>query len=399
MFEGIEPAPADPILGLTEAFNADPCPDKINLGVGIFKDAQGKTPVLDVVKEAEKRLLSDEKTKAYLPIDGNPAYGRAVQALLFGATHPIVEAKRVATSHTPGGTGALRVVADFLHARAPKARVWVSQPTWENHTAIFAAAGMETQAYRYFDAASSRLDFDGMLADLETLAPGDVALLHACCHNPTGVDPSIKQWSKIAGALAERRAIPLLDFAYQGFGGQMEEDAAGLRALLEHHDELFVCSSFSKNFGLYRERVGALSVVAKDAQQAAAAQSHVKIAVRRNYSNPASHGGEVVRLILEDTELHARWLSEVSAMRERLAGIRRAFAQALDDRGVQLSPRGNRFIVEQKGMFSFSGLSAAQVDRLRSELSIYVVRSGRINVAGITEGNLPRLADAIAKVA
>jgi aspartate/tyrosine/aromatic aminotransferase len=306
MFEGIEPAPADPILGLTEAFNADPSPDKINLGVGIFKDAEGKTPVLHVVKEAEKRLLADEKTKAYLPIDGNPAYGRAVQALLFGSEHPAVEAKRVATSHTPGGTGALRVVADFLHARAPNARVWVSQPTWENHTAIFAAAGMATKIYRYFDAANSRLDFDGMLADLSSLAPGDVALLHACCHNPTGVDPSGVQWPKIAVTLAERGAIPLLDFAYQGFGGEMEEDAAGLRALLEHHQELFVCSSFSKNFGLYRERVGALSVVAKDASQAKAAQSHVKIAVRRNYSNPASHGGEVVRLILEDPVASAR---------------------------------------------------------------------------------------------
>jgi aspartate/tyrosine/aromatic aminotransferase len=290
------------------------------------------------------------------------------------------------------------VVADFLHARAPNARVWVSQPTWENHTAIFAAAGMATKIYRYFDAANSRLDFDGKIADLSSLAPGDVALLHACCHNPTGVDPSGVQWPKIAVTLAERGAIPLLDFAYQGFGGEMEEDAAGLRALLEHHQELFVCSSFSKNFGLYRERVGALSVVAKDASQAKAAQSHVKIAVRRNYSNPASHGGEVVRLILEDPELHARWLGEVGAMRDRLAGIRRAFAQALDERKVQLSPHGNQFIVEQKGMFSFSGLSPAQVDRLRTELSIYVVRSGRINVAGITEKSLPRLADAIAQV-
>ncbi len=395
MFESVQTAPPDPILGLSEAFNADVRPDKINLSVGVYKDADGNTPVLASVKEAERRLLEVEKSKGYKPIPGDPEYGRLVRELLFGADSELVSGGRAQTAHTPGGTGALRVAGDYIHKLHPQAKLWLSQPTWANHAKVFEAAGVELQYYPYFDATKNRLDIEGMLGALQQVTAGDVVLLHACCHNPTGVDPSAEQWQSIASVLAERGAVPLVDFAYQGFGSGLEEDAVGLRTLSAKLPELFVCSSFSKNFGLYNERTGALTVVAKTPEAAAAVQSQVKVCVRANYSNPPAHGGAIVREILSDAGLRAQWEAELSAMRDRINTMRQRFAEELKKKGA----KGDfSFITRQNGMFSFSGLSKDQVERLRADHAIYVVGSGRINVAGMTEANMGRLTDAVLAV-
>ena len=398
MFATVDVAPPDPILGLTEAFARDTNPAKINLGVGVYKDAFGRTPILESVKAAERKLIESESTKGYLPIEGSPAYAAAVQGLLFGKDNPVVAAERCATTHTPGGTGGLRVVGDYLHRKHPGATLWLSDPTWANHPAIFAAANVPTKTYAYFDAKANGLAFDAMLADLQKMPVGDVVLLHGCCHNPTGVDPTDAQWDAAAKVLAERQLVPLLDFAYQGFADGISEDAACLRALARHVKEMFICSSFSKNFGLYNERVGALTVVAATADEAAAVQSQIKVCVRTNYSNPPSHGGMVVQTVLADAALTSQWQGEVAAMRKRINGMRTLFAESLDKRGVKLNPAGNGFIAQQRGMFSFSGLSKEQVEKLRKEHAIYIVGSGRINVAGMSEQNMDRLCDALAAV-
>ena len=298
MFEKITPAPPDAILGLTEAFQKDPNPRKINLGVGVYKDGSGQTPVLASVKEAEKRLLGSEATKSYLPIDGLAAYTTACQELAFGSEHPIVSAARAATVQTPGGTGALRVAADFVRRVSPQATVWLSDPTWPNHPNVFGSAALNVASYPYFDAAGNGVAFDSMMAALENIPAGDVLLLHGCCHNPTGADLSVEQWQAVAALCAGRGILPLLDFAYQGFGNGLEEDAVGVRIVANHCREFLVAGSFSKNFGLYNERVGALTLVAASADAAAAAQSHLKICVRTNYSNPPAHGGQIVAAIL-----------------------------------------------------------------------------------------------------
>lgn len=398
MFDQITPAPPDPILGLTEAFVADPNPDKINLAVGVFKDAWGQTPVLESVKAAEQKILADETSKSYLPIDGSSAYGRVVRAMLFGADSGIVADGRAQTTHTPGGTGALRVAADFLKQNLPKASVWLSDPTWANHRGIFEAAGVAVKTYPYLDAQTNGLDFAGLCDAIGAMAAGDVVLLHGCCHNPTGVDPSAAQWSEIAGFVRERGVLPLVDFAYQGFGAGLAEDAEGLRAMAAACPEFLVCSSFSKNFGLYRERVGALTAVAASADAVDAVQSQIKAVVRRNYSNPPAHGAQVVSTILSDDALRSRWEAELAAMRDRINAMRAAFAAGLDERGVELSSGGNGFVTQQKGMFTMSGLTREQVAALRDRHAIYVVGSGRINVAGMTPANLPGLCDAIADV-
>lgn len=398
MFDRISPAPPDPILGLSEAFKADPNPAKINLAVGVFKDAHGNTPVLACVKEAERRLVDQETTKSYLPIDGSPTYGKLVRAMLFGEGDERVDGGRAKTADTPGGTGALRVAADYLKQNHPDATVWLSDPTWANHGAIFAAAGVPTEKYAYLDKQTNGLDFAAMIKAIGGMKPGDVALLHGCCHNPTGVDPTAQQWAEIAAALASGGVLPLVDFAYQGFGTGLEEDAAGLRAIAAACDELLVCSSFSKNFGLYRERVGALTIVAGSPAAADAVISQVKLVIRRNYSNPPAHGAEVVATILSDADLRKQWEGELAAMRDRINTMRSAFAAGLDERGVQLAPDGNGFVTRQNGMFTMSGLSKDQVAALRDQHSIYIVGSGRINVAGMTPGNLPVLSDAIAEV-
>ena len=395
MFAHLDLAPPDSILGLTEAFKNDPNPAKINLGVGVYKDADNQTPVLHCVKKAEQRLLQEETSKTYLGIPGAPAYGAVVRALLFGAEHEAVREKRAQTAQTPGGTGALRVAADFIKKLYPGASVWLSDPTWDNHRSVFAAAGLTIKSYPYYDYAQKNLAFDGMLEALGQAAPGDVVLLHACCHNPSGMDPNAAQWAALATLVREKQALPLFDFAYQGFGDGLEEDAAGLRQFCTPGAELLVCSSFSKNFGLYYERVGALTVVGATSDAADRAFSHVKTCIRANYSNPPAHGGAVITTILQDTALRAEWHEELQAMRERIQGMRKLFVERLQAHGVQ---QDFSFIASQKGMFSFSGLTREQVERLREEYAIYIVGSGRINVAGMTPGNIDPLCKAIAAI-
>lgn len=395
MFSQLDMAPPDAILGLTEAFKQDPRADKINLGVGIYKDAQGNTPVLQCVKQAERQLLDREKTKSYLAIPGAPEYGAQVRQLLFGRGHEILNNHRARTAHTPGGTGALRVAADFLRQKAQLRRVWLSAPTWENHAKIFEAAGIATQTYPYYNFDAKSLDFEPLCAALQEAGPQDAVLFHASCHNPSGMDPDPQQWQQLAALARERGFLPLFDFAYQGFAEGLDEDAAGLRAFCVPGAELLVCSSFSKNFGLYNERVGALTLVAADNDAAERAFSHLKTCIRTNYSNPPAHGGLIVQTILQDTTLHATWEKELTDMRNRINTMRRRLVEALAEHGVA---QDFSFIARQRGMFSFSGLSPQQVQRLRDEFAIYIVASGRINVAGITESNLAPLCKAIKAV-
>ena len=393
MFESIAQAPPDAILGLSESFAADPNPQKISLAVGVYKDATGQTPVLRCVKAAERKLVESETTKTYLGIEGLPDYRQHVRELLFGDA---IDASLVAVAQTPGGTGGVRVAADFVFGQMPRATVWISNPTWENHINIFAAAGLATHVYRYLDASRTGLDFDGMIDDLTGKAsPGDVVLLHACCHNPTGVDPTPDQWEQVGNILAEKRLLPLVDFAYQGFGQGIQEDAAGLRGLLKSCPEMLVASSFSKNFGLYSERVGAAVLVATDRRSASAGLSQLKRVIRCNYSNPPRHGAAVVSTVLGDPELKTIWHEELAEMRGRIKEMRQALVTSLHDGGAK---RDFRFLLNQTGMFSYTGLTPMQVDRLRSEKSIYIVGSGRINVAGITANNLPSLTTSLLSV-
>jgi aspartate/tyrosine/aromatic aminotransferase len=395
MFETITPAPPDAILGLTVAFRNDPNPNKINLGVGVYKDAEGRTPVLHSVKRAEARILETEATKSYLDIDGSPAYAAAVQGLLFGAGHEVLASKRAVTAQAPGGTGALRVAADFIARALPGRRVWISDPTWPNHPSIFRAAGLEVATYPYFDAARNGVNFEQMIATVAQMPAGDVLLLHGCCHNPTGSDLTAAQWSQIADVAAERKLLPLIDFAYQGFADGLREDAAGLLAMARPGCELLVASSFSKNFGLYNERIGALTVVAATEPAAQSVLSHVKQAIRANYSNPPAHGAAIVTTVLSDPALRAEWENEVAEMRERINTMRHLFVETLNEKGAA---RDFSFIARQRGMFSFSGLDAAQVQALRDRYGIYIVGGGRINVAGMTEANMDYLCTAIAEL-
>jgi aspartate/tyrosine/aromatic aminotransferase len=395
MFETIQTAPVDPILGLSELFKKDSNPQKINLSIGVYQNSDGQTPVMDSVKEAEKRLLAGEKTKSYLPMTGDPIYGLLVQKMVFGENHPIIAEGRAATAHTPGGTGALRVTADYLHTLHPTTSIWLSDPTWENHRGVFGSAGVTVKTYAYRDPATNGLDFDAMVASLKGVPAGDAVLLHACCHNPTGIDPTLEQWKVLGALLRQRGIIPVVDFAYQGLGDGIEQDAAGLRALCELVPEFFVCSSFSKNFGLYRERVGAFTVVTAKREYTEKVFSQVKLVIRTNYSNPPSHGGAIVTTILQDPELRARWQAEVTAIRDRINGMRHLFVKTLKDKGID---RDYSAIIRQRGMFSFSGLSKEQVEALRQKHAIYTVGSGRINMAGINESNVGRLCEAIKSV-
>jgi aspartate/tyrosine/aromatic aminotransferase len=395
MFQTMEMAPPDAILGLTEAFKKDTNPNKINLSVGVYQDSSGKTPILDVVKQAETRLLKDEANKSYLGIDGLPEYGAQVRQLLFGASHPLLAAERAVTAQTPGGTGALRVAADFLKQRVGVDRIWCSKPTWANHPSVFKAAGLDVDSYPYLDEAGTGLDFEAMMSAINGIPAGDAICLHACCHNPTGVDPSVNQWREIGERLQQRGVLPLVDFAYQGFAEGLEEDAAGLRMLAELCPEMLICSSFSKNFGLYGERVGAMTAVADSADAARIVLSHVKICIRTNYSNPPKHGGAIVATVLADDQLRAKWIVELGEMRQRIHHMRQLFVDTLKAKGVE---RDFSFIPNQRGMFSFSGLTPVHVDALRNQYSIYIVGSGRINVAGMTESNMDTLCEAIKAV-
>ena len=395
MFEAIEAAPRDAILGLTAAFREDHRAEKINLSVGVYQDESGKTPMLNSVRVAEQRLAEQAASKSYLPISGDVEFGEVVRQLVFGAEHEAVESGRIALAQTPGGTGALRVAGDFVKANLPQATLWLSDPTWPNHPNIFQAAGVPMKSYPYFDQESNGLDFEATLAAIGKMPAGDVILLHGCCHNPTGIDPTDAQWTQIADAVTRRGLVPLLDFAYQGFAEGIDQDAAGLRAFARPAAELLVCSSFSKNFGLYRERVGALLAVCPRADTVGAVQSQINRVIRANYSNPPAHGAAIVNCILRDSALRATWEEEVATMRSRINSMRSQLVDALAEQGV---PGDYSFIKEQRGMFSFSGLTKEQVDVLREEHAIYIVGSGRINVAGLTPSNISHVAKAIRTV-
>ncbi|PKF77264.1 aromatic amino acid aminotransferase [Vibrio sp. vnigr-6D03] len=395
MFEKVNAAPADPILGLTEEFKKDTREAKINLGVGIYKNEQGQTPVLATVKKAEAALLETEKTKSYLTIEGTAEYGLAVQKLLFGADSDVVASKRAKTAQAPGGTGALRVAGEFIKRQLNSPKIWISNPTWANHNGVFTAAGLETAQYSYYNAETKDKDFASMVADLESASAGDIVLLHGCCHNPTGIDPTADEWETLAKLCADKGLLPLFDFAYQGFAKGVEEDAAGLRVFAKHNSEILVASSFSKNFGLYNERVGAFTLVAKEEDVAATAFSQVKSIIRSIYSNPPAHGSAVVTHILNDADLRAEWEKEVAEMRDRIQEMRELFVATLKSEGVEAD---FSFIERQNGMFSFSGLSKEQVTRLKEEFAIYIVGSGRISVAGMTKENMGPLCKGIAAV-
>ncbi|MFY2508417.1 amino acid aminotransferase [Vibrio pectenicida] len=395
MFEKVTTAPADPILGLTEEFKKDPRTDKINLGVGIYKNEQGQTPVLATVKKAEAALIESEKTKSYLTIEGTAEYGLAVQKILFGANADIVKNKLAKTAQAPGGTGALRVAAEFIKRQLGDVKVWISNPTWANHNSVFAAAGLETAQYSYYDAQTKNKDFAGMLADLERADKGDIVLLHGCCHNPTGIDPTTEEWETLAKLVASKQLLALFDFAYQGFAKGVEEDASGLRLFSQHNKEILVASSFSKNFGLYNERVGAFTLVAESEQTATTAFSQVKAIIRSIYSNPPAHGSAIVTHILNNVQLRNEWEAEVKEMRDRIQDMRALFVATLKEQGVNAD---FSFIERQNGMFSFSGLTKDQVTRLKDEFGIYIVGSGRISVAGMTRSNMLPLCKALAAV-
>ena len=394
-FADVELVPGDPILGLSEAYNADPRATKVNLGVGIYYDETGRIPVLDAVREVEQRLAAEAKPRGYLPIDGMPDYTKTTRELLFGADSPLLAEGRVATTQTIGGSGALRTGADLLRQVLPHATIAISNPSWENHRAVFGAVGFDVVNYTYFDATTHGVDFDGMLADLRRLEAGTVVLLHACCHNPTGADLTEAQWREVIGVLSERALFPFIDMAYQGFDRGIDADAAAVRLLAESDiAEFVVASSYSKSFSLYGERVGALTVVSATAEASRAVQSQIKRIVRANYSSPSTHGAALVAGVLGSAELRARWEAELGQMRERIHALRAGLVEKLAANGAPEFA----FISEQAGMFSYSGLSRAQVDRLRDEFGIYAVGTGRICVAALSLKNLDYVAEAVATV-
>jgi aromatic-amino-acid transaminase len=395
LFAAVEMAPRDPILGLNEQFNADPNPAKVNLGVGVYFDDQGKLPVLQCVAAAEKQLLEAPKAKGYLPIDGIAAYDKAVQGLVFGAESAVVTEGRVATIQALGGTGGLKVGADFLKRLNPAATVLISDPSWENHRALFTNAGFEVGSYPYYDAATRGVRFDAMLAALNSAAAGTIVVLHACCHNPTGCDLSPEQWAQVVQTVKSRELVAFLDMAYQGFGEGIAEDGAVIGQFLASGVRFFVSTSFSKSFSLYGERVGALSVVCGDKDETARVLSQLKIVIRTNYSNPPTFGAHVVATVLTTPALRAMWESELAGMRERIRATRHALVAKLQAAGV----KGDlAYITRQKGMFSYSGLAKEQMQRLRSEFGVYGVDSGRICVAAINSRNIDAVVAALAKV-
>jgi aromatic-amino-acid transaminase len=395
LLAGVQMAPRDPILGLTEAFNADKNPDKVNLGVGIYYNEDGKVPLLECVRRAEQQLVEDPPSRAYLPIDGLPAYDRAVQALVFGPVCPAAKEGRIVTVQSLGGTGGLKVGADFLRRAAPDARVWISDPSWENHRALFETAGFTVNSYAYYDAATHGIDFAGMTAALNAMPAGDIVVLHACCHNPTGVDLSAQQWRRVFDIVKSRGLVPFLDLAYQGFGDGLDADAETVRMFANGTGPVFVSSSFSKSVSLYGERVGALSVVTDSADEASRVLSQLKRIVRTNYSNPPSHGGQVVAMVLTTPVLRELWEKELGHMRDRIRDMRRQLVAKLRER-VPGADFG--FVVNQRGMFSYSGLTREQVLALRSEFGVYAVETGRICVAALNATNLDYVTDAIARV-
>jgi aromatic-amino-acid transaminase len=395
LFAAVELAPRDPILGLNEQFNADTRPSKVNLGVGVYFDEDGKLPLLKCVQVAEQMMMEAPKARGYLPIDGIAAYDKAVQALVFGADSAAVKAARIATVQALGGTGALKLGADFLRRMGTGADVLISDPSWENHRALFEGAGFKVREYPYYDAAGRGIDFDGMRAAVAACSPGTIVVLHACCHNPTGYDLSTAQWSEVIGDLQRSGAVPFLDLAYQGFGDGIAEDGAVIGMFLQSGLDFFVASSFSKSFSLYGERVGALSVVCQSKDEAARVLSQLKRVIRTNYSNPPTHGAQVVATVLNTPALRAIWEQELAAMRQRIKDMRGVLQFKLQAAGLT---QDLSFITRQRGMFSYSGLNAAQMQRLRDEFGIYGVDSGRICVAALNHKNIDAVVAAIVKV-
>jgi aromatic-amino-acid transaminase len=393
MFQHVEPYPGDPILALVEAFNGDPRPHKVNTSIGIYFDEQGRLPVLESVRRAEAKVVGGGVAKPYLPMEGAANFRSAVQALLFGADHDAVRSGRVATIQSVGSSGGLKVGADFIKRWFPGSDVWVSDPTWENHRSMFEGAGLKVNSYPYYDPAGLR--FGDMLSTLRQLPARSIVLLHACCHNPTGVDLTRAQWDELIPLLKQRQLIPYLDLAYQGFGDGIEEDAHAVRALAAAGLSLFVANSFSKSMSLYGERCGALSVVCPDAKQAELVLGQLKFTVRRNYSSPPIHGGQIVAHVLSDSELRPLWEAELAAMRERILAMRKSLHGVLS---AKVPARDFGYFLSQRGMFSYTGLSPAQVERLRDEFAVYLVRSGRMCVAGLNSDNVERTAQAMAAV-
>lgn len=396
IFAAAEMAPRDPILGLTEAFNADPRANKVNLGVGVYCDDSGKIPLLEAVKIAERARIDTAPPRGYQPIDGSPAFNRAARDLLFGASSPAVAAGRVVTVQALGGTGALRVGADFLKRVHPLATVHISDPSWENHRALFEAAGFKVDSYPYYDSATQGVDFGAMMARLSELPEAAVVVLHACCHNPTGADLTERQWRAVADTMATRGLVAFVDFAYQGLADGLDDDAVVLRLLVDAGLEVLVASSFSKSLSLYGERVGALSIVTAGAEESARVLSQIKRIVRTSYSNPPTHGGAITAAVLSNAELRAMWEADLAAMRGRIRAMRQGLVDRLVQRGVT---RDFSFVTRQRGMFSYTGLSARQVERLQSEFGIYAVGTGRICVAALNSHNIDHVCEALAAVA
>jgi aromatic-amino-acid transaminase len=395
LFGAVQLAPRDPILGITEAFNADANPRKVNLGVGVYCNDEGKVPLLECVKRAEREITDRAAPRVYLPIDGLPAYDKAVQQLLLGADSQLIALGRAVTIQALGGTGGLKVGADFLRKFSPAAKVCISDPSWENHRALFEAAGFAVGTYAYYDPSTHGLAFDAMRSSLQTMDPGTIVVLHACCHNPTGVDPTPEQWDQILALVRARGLVPFLDLAYQGFGAGTDADAVVVRKFAATPGPLFVSNSFSKSFSLYGERVGALTVVAADRDEAARVLSQLKRVVRANYSNPPTFGGQIVALVLTRPELREIWEVELGGMRERIREMREVLVKKLASRAPG---QDFDFVRRQRGMFSYSGLSKTQVHRLRDEFSIYAIDTGRICVAALNSKNIEYVADAIASV-
>lgn len=395
LFSAVEMAPRDPILGLNEAFNADTRTTKVNLGVGVYCNEEGRIPLLRAVIEAETVRAAQHASRGYLPIDGIAAYDQAVQKLLFGNDSPLISAGRVITTQAVGGTGALKIGADFLKQLLPNAVVAISDPSWENHRALFETAGFPVHNYRYYDAATHDVNRAGMLDDLNALPNGSIIILHACCHNPTGVDLTPADWNNVLEVVKAKGHVPFLDMAYQGFGDGIDEDAAAVRLFAESGLTFFVSSSFSKSFSLYGERVGALSIISESKEESARVLSQVKRVIRTNYSNPPTHGASIVAAVLNSPELRAQWEAELAEMRLRIRGMREQMVALLAEKAPG---RDFSFVGRQRGMFSYSGLTTEQVHRLRNEFGIYALDTGRICVAALNQSNIKAVTDAIVQV-
>ncbi len=395
LFSSVDLAPRDPILGLNEAFGADPRTNKVNLGVGVYYNDEGKIPLLKAVKEAERIRLEAAQPRGYLPIEGIAAYDAAVQSMLFGAESPLLSSGRLVTAQALGGTGALKIGADFLARFNPGAKVLISDPSWENHRALFEGAGFKVETYPYYDAATRGVRFEAMLAALRAAAPGTIVVLHACCHNPTGVDLTETQWRDVVAVARDKGLLPFLDIAYQGFGDGIDADGAAVRLFADSGMAFFVASSFSKSFSLYGERVGALTIVTSDKDEATRVLSQLKRVIRTNYSNPPTHGASLVAAVLTTPALRQMWEAELAEMRERIKAMRGKLVDGLKARGVA---GDYSFILQQRGMFSYSGLTADEVARLQKDFGVYAVSSGRICVAALNSRNIAPTCDAIAAV-